>query len=263
MKSSSCRLSVNVNKIATLRNSRGGDVPNLRQYTNDIIRYGAQGITVHPRPDERHIRRDDVYTLNQLIKKINSSRKKKIEFNIEGYPSKSFLKLVATIRPDQVTLVPDPPDVLTSNAGWQVAKNEKLLARVLKFFRQKKIRSSLFIDVLTINSLDLAALSRLQPDRVELYTERFAKDYVTKSRHKTTMIYKKTSQKIYALGIDINAGHDLNLQNIRFLLQSIPEIKECSIGHALIAESLYLGLKATIKNYLSQMRRMRHAKLDQ
>ena len=168
---------------------------------------------------------------------------------------------MAKIHPDQVTLVPDPPHALTSNAGWRVGQNEKFLRRTLQFLRQKKIRSSLFIDVFTWRPADFSALSRLHPDRIELYTEHFAKYYVTSRRQKTTNVYKRLSEKIHTLGIGINAGHDLNLKNVRFLVRSIPQIEECSIGHALISDSLYFGFQKTIQNYLEQMRRSRSFKV--
>ena len=250
-----CKLSVNVNKIATLRNSRGGSVPNLLQCAKDIVAFGAEGLTVHPRPDGRHIRRQDVYDLKELLNKINKRKKQKIEFNIEGYPSADFLKLLAEIHPDQATLVPDPPEALTSNAGWKVAKNEAFLAPVLKELRKNKIRSSLFIDVFAWDKSEQDALVRLAPDRVELYTEKFATDYPSKDRRATTEQYKKTAQLMEQARIAVNAGHDLSLKNVRHLIQNVPQIIECSIGHALISESLYLGFKKTIQSYLKEMKR--------
>ncbi len=254
MKRQKCVLSVNINKLATIRNSRGGNVPNIMECTNDLINFGAEGITVHPRPDERHIRKTDVLALHKLLKKINSKRKNKIEFNIEGYPSSDFLKLIKKIRPDQVTLVPDPPHVLTSNAGWSLAKRERELKNVLRFLNKLNVRVSLFIDVYNFSQQDFEALRRLLPHRVELYTEKFAKDYVTKKRAQTTKRYSQVAKKINTLGIAINAGHDLDLKNVKYLLKSAPEIIECSIGHALISESLYLGFKKTIASYLREMR---------
>lgn len=252
-----CKLSVNVNKIATLRNSRGGDTPHLLSCVKDIIHFGAEGITVHPRPDERHIRRKDVYDLRDLLHVINKSRKKnKIEFNIEGYPSSDFLKMVQEIHPDQVTLVPDAEDAITSNAGWELAKNEKALTEVVQFLKENHIRCSLFIDVFKFSKEESAALSQIKPERVELYTEKFAKDYDTTARKVTTDAYLKVASDISKIhGIAINAGHDLNSKNVRFLLKQIPEIIECSIGHALMSEALYLGLERTIQLYLRQMHR--------
>lgn len=250
-----CTLSVNINKLATLRNSRGGNVPNILQCTKDLIEFGAEGITVHPRPDERHIRKSDVYTLAHLLKKINKTRSKnkKIEFNIEGYPNSDFLNLVKKVRPDQVTLVPDPPEALTSNAGWDLAKSENNLNQIIQYLKNLDIRVSLFVDVYNLNKADYAALLRLKPERIELYTEKFAKDYVTKKCSSTTRKYALVAKKIHSSGIDINAGHDLNLENVRYLLKNIPEIIECSIGHALIGESLYFGFKSTISQYLTEM----------
>lgn len=250
-----CHLSVNINKIATLRNSRGGTVPNVVQCAVDIMRFGAEGITVHPRPDERHIRKTDVYDLQALLKKTNAQRpkNKKIEFNIEGYPSQDFLNLIQEVRPDQATLVPDPPNVITSNAGWKVSQTSTFLKNVLAELRQMKVRSALFIDVFAWSDADTQALARLRPDRVELYTERFATDYNTAQRARTTSRYAEVTNIISALGIGINAGHDLSLQNVRYLLKQVPQIVECSIGHALIAESLYMGFEKTIKQYLSEM----------
>lgn len=250
-----CRLSVNVNKIATLRNSRGGNVPDLVSCTRDIIAFGAQGITVHPRPDGRHIRKTDVYALHDLLKKINAKRlkSKKIEFNIEGYPNQDYLDLIKDIQPDQATLVPDPPEVLTSNAGWHVSKTSAFLHNVLDEIRSYKIRSSLFIDVFAWSDLDTKALQTLQPNRVELYTEKFARDYHGKNRKSTTHQYRQVAREINQLGIQINAGHDLNIQNLKFFLQKVPEVVECSIGHALIADALYLGFKKTIKGYLHEI----------
>jgi pyridoxine 5-phosphate synthase len=257
MKSKNCSLSVNVNKVATLRNSRGGNVPNLLQCVIDLISFGAEGITVHPRPDERHIKHRDVFDLEKLLKKINRRRpaSRKVEFNIEGYPSREFLRLNKKIKPDQATLVPDPPHALTSNAGWAIAKNERQLKKILSFFRKNKIRSSLFVDPFQMTEKEWSALERLKPDRIELYTEKFAKDYVTKNRKSTTAKYSQVAARSSSLGIEVNAGHDLSLENVRYLLKSVPQIKECSIGHALMSESLYFGFKKTIEEYLSQMHR--------
>jgi pyridoxine 5-phosphate synthase len=249
-----CQLSVNVNKIATLRNSRGGDVPNVVQVASDIIRFGAQGITVHPRPDGRHIRTKDVYDLSRLIRKINRKRKHKIEFNIEGYPSRSFLKMIDKVRPDQATLVPDPPHVITSNAGWRLAKNKNSLIRIVKSLRKMNVRSSLFVDVYSWGKEEEAALKKIQPDRIELYTEKFAKDYVTKKRQRTVQQYRKVASFAESICVATNAGHDLNLQNVRYLIKNVPQVLECSIGHALISEALYLGLEKTVKSYLRQMK---------
>lgn len=251
-----CKLSVNVNKIATLRNSRGGELPNVLTCAQNLIRFGAQGITVHPRPDERHIKKQDVIDIHRLLKKINLSRraKSKVEFNIEGYPSKSFLKMILKIKPDQVTLVPDKPDAITSNAGWNLSKNKKFLRKVVRDLHNKNIRVSLFIDVFKWSRNERLALLYINPHRVELYTERFAKNFTTKSRARTTHQYARVAHELYRFGFDINAGHDLNLQNLGYLLKKVPSIVECSIGHALISESLYLGFEKTIASYLKVMR---------
>lgn len=259
-KKQKCKLSVNINKIATLRNSRGGHTPNLIECARDIIDFGAEGITVHPRPDERHIKKADVYALKELLNRINRKRKNnKIEFNIEGYPSQDFLDLLKDIRPDQATLVPDPPNVITSNAGWRVAHTTQFLKDILGEIHALKVRSSLFIDVFDWRQEDQLALCEIGPDRVELYTERFAKDYPGKNRAQTTKRYKDVATAIAKQNIAINAGHDLNLQNVRYLLKTVPEIIECSIGHALISESLYMGFKKTIGAYRKEMRLARKA----
>jgi pyridoxine 5-phosphate synthase len=234
-------LSVNVNKIATLRNSRGGNIPDVLKTTLDIISYGAQGITVHPRPDERHIRRQDVYDIAKNIE---------VEFNIEGYPSKEYLDLVFDVKPAQCTLVPDPPNVLTSNAGWLIAQNQQFLTEVIERLHSQGMRVSLFIDPHTITPQEISLLKDIGTDRVELYTESYAAHYGSKEGEKILYLFKNTAQAIYDLGIDINAGHDLNLQNLRTLVTEIPMIKEVSIGHALICDALYYGLKDTISRYL-------------
>lgn len=234
------KLSVNVNKIATLRNSRGKNIPNLLQMTLDIIKFGADGITIHPRPDERHIKKQDVY---DLANNIN------VELNIEGYPSAEFMQLIAEIRPAQCTLVPDPPHVLTSNAGWNVKKNFHELVTIIEQLRAIQVRSSLFIDPVDINSQTLELLSQLKCDRVELYTEAYADSFATYDQEKTLELYKNAATSIYNLGIAINAGHDLNLHNLPTFIKNIPFIKEVSIGHALIADALYFGMADTIKKY--------------
>lgn len=247
-------LSVNVNKIATLRNSRGGNVPNVEQCAQDILSFGAHGITVHPRPDGRHIRTKDVYNLRRLTKTYPAQdRNHPVEFNVEGYPSEEFLKMIEDVRPEQCTLVPDPPDALTSNAGWKVQENAKFLKTVVARLRSAGVRSSIFIDPFAWSDSEQAALLSVRPDRVELYTERYATYYNSPEREAITRRYAEVGQAIAREGIDLNAGHDLNLQNIRYLIRTIPEIKEVSIGHALIAEALYLGFKETIRRYLAEM----------
>ncbi len=236
------RLSVNVNKIATLRNSRGGDVPNLKKIVLDCERYGAQGITVHPRPDERHIRYSDVYELAPLIR---------TEFNIEGYPDEKFLSLLAKVRPAQATLVPDPPEVLTSNAGWLVKANEAFLSPVVARLKELGIRVSLFIDPKTAREQDFTTMKNMGVDRIELYTEAYAKAYPTPKRETVTSLYVEAARTAQKLGLGVNAGHDLNTENISHLITQIPWIDEVSIGHALISDALYLGLEETIRRYLA------------
>jgi pyridoxine 5-phosphate synthase len=234
------KLSVNVNKIATLRNSRGKNLPNLLKMTLDIIKFGAGGITIHPRPDERHIKKQDVYDLAANID---------VELNIEGYPSEDFMQLIAEVRPAQCTLVPDPPHVLTSNAGWNIKQTFETLLPIINKLRNLNVRSSIFIDPTDIDNESLDLLAKLKCDRVELYTEAYADDFGTVQQQQTLDLYKIIADKIYNLGIEINAGHDLNLQNLPSFINNIPFIKEVSIGHALIADALYYGLSETITKY--------------
>ena len=231
------RLSVNINKIATLRNARGEDYPNLINTAQDIINFGAQGITIHPRPDERHIRYSDAFELKE---KINT------ELNIEGNPSKKFIDLVNTIKPEQVTLVPDSEDVITSNAGWNTITNFSFLKDIVNEFQSNSIRVSIFIDP-EIDMLEGA--KKINADRVELFTGPYAKVYnIDKS--KAIEKYIKCSKVANEINLDLNAGHDLNQNNLEFFIQSTKNIKEVSIGHALISESLYEGLHSSIKSYL-------------
>ncbi len=234
-------LSVNVNKLATLRNARGKNNPDVLKTTLDIISYGARGITVHPRPDERHIRKSDVIQIANTIS---------VELNIEGYPDPDFLAFVKKIKPAQCTLVPDPPHVLTSNAGWLIEKNKKLLCDTVKSLHDSGIRTSLFIDPTTLSEKELALLPETKTDRVELYTEQYAETYGTPLAQETLDSYKRAAENINAFGIDLNAGHDLSLVNLRHFVKTIPIIKEVSIGHALICDALEFGLKETIKRYL-------------
>jgi pyridoxine 5-phosphate synthase len=230
------KLSVNINKIATLRNSRGGNVPNLIQMVIDIQNFDADGITVHPRPDERHIRRKDVTDLVQVIK---------TDFNIEGYPSKEFIKLVKTVKPNQVTLVPDPPEALTSNAGWDTIVNFDFLKEIIAEFKEYGIRTSIFVDT----NLDFVAkAAETGTDRIELYTEPYAANYA-KNKEKAIKPFVNAANAAKNAGLKINAGHDLNLQNLKYFNESIPFLQEVSIGHALIADALYLGLEKTISAY--------------
>lgn len=234
-------LSVNVNKLATLRNARGRNNPNVLQEALKIISYGGQGITVHPRPDGRHIRKEDVY---ELAKHIT------VEFNIEGYPSDDFVALVKDVKPAQCTLVPDPPEVLTSNAGWDIAKHVDFLRSVIAQLHESGVRTSLFVDPATLTDKAIELLTTTQTDRVELYTEAYATDYGTDKSDATLASYKKTAEAINQLGIELNAGHDLNLDNLKDFLSAIPCIKEVSIGHALICDALQYGMKNTIHRYL-------------
>ena len=235
------KLSVNINKIATLRNARGGNVPDVLKAAVDCERFGAQGITVHPRPDERHIRYQDVLDLQPLLK---------TEFNIEGYPTRTFIDLVLKVKPAQVTLVPDPPDVLTSNAGWDTIKNESLLKEVISEFKKNGVRTSIFIDTdlkLIENAPNTGA------DRVELYTEAYASNY-TRNREEAIKPYREASKLASSLGIGLNAGHDLSLENLEFFKQNMIDLLEVSIGHALISDALYYGLENTIQLYLRQLK---------
>lgn len=235
------RLSVNINKIATIRNARGGNVPDVVQAAIACERYGAEGITVHPRPDERHIRYEDVRQLRPVVK---------TEFNIEGNPIPSFIDLVNENRPDQVTLVPDAEDAITSNAGWDTIRNRDFLTEVCSEFRSKGIRTSIFIDPDPIMA-EGAALCGC--DRVELYTEPYASMYRS-SPEKAIAPFIKTAQAAKACSLAINAGHDLSLENLEFFIRNIPFTSEVSIGHALISDALYMGLEATIQAYLSKIR---------
>lgn len=234
------QLSVNINKVATLRNARGGNVPNVVQVALDCERFGAEGITVHPRPDERHIRYADVYALRPVLT---------TEFNIEGYPSESFVKLVTTVKPAQVTLVPDPPDALTSNAGWDTVKHQDFLARMVDTFHEQGIRVSIFVDT---NLKNLEYAKRCGTDRVELYTEPYASHYAD-DRERAIAPFVQAAQLARDLGLGLNAGHDLNLDNLAYLHQCIPWLDEVSIGHALISDALYFGLADTIKRYREQL----------
>jgi pyridoxine 5-phosphate synthase len=231
------RLSVNINKIATLRNARGGNLPDLIKAAKDIERFGAEGITVHPRPDERHIKYDDVYNLKPIVK---------TEFNIEGYPNERFIALVTDVVPDQVTLVPDPPGVLTSNAGWDTVKNKSFLKDIIKKLKSKGIRVSLFMDP----DLELIGhASETGTDRIELYTEAYAANYL-KNKEEAISDYIKAAEKAGEYGLGLNAGHDLNLDNLTYFNRYIPGLLEVSIGHALISDALYLGLENTVQLYL-------------
>ncbi len=229
-------LSVNINKVATLRNARGGNIPNVLKIALDCESFGAQGITVHPRPDERHIRYSDVYALKPEIK---------TEFNIEGYPSDKFIDLVLKVKPTQVTLVPDAPDAITSNAGWEVKKHFDFLNELVDTFISHGIRTSIFVGTEPDN-IELAA--KTGTDRVELYTEPYASGYA-KNREQAIAPFIAAAQLAKNLGLGVNAGHDLSLENLRYFSQHIPCLDEVSIGHALICDALYHGLKETIALY--------------
>lgn len=249
------KLSVNVNKIALLRNARGKNIPDLLKVSFDLISFGAHGITVHPRPDQRHIRSQDVLELNQLVREINVDRPEnsKIEFNIEGFPSHEFIQLIEKVNPDQCTLVPDPPEALTSNAGWAIKSNLTMLEWSIGRLRSIGVRSSLFVDVYTLSPDEIEALLTIKPDRVELYTEAYAESYETPQKTEVLEKYKSLALQLFDLGFGVNAGHDLNLSNVGELVQQIPFIEEVSIGHALVAESLYAGFETVIKQYIEKL----------
>ena len=234
------KLSVNINKIATLRNSRGGDVPNVVKAAIDIQDFGGQGITVHPRPDERHIRYQDVYDLKSVVR---------TEFNIEGKPIPKFMDLVLSVKPTQVTLVPDAENALTSNAGWDTVTHQEYLKEVITEFKNAGIRTSIFIDT-DMNLIEAAA--KTGTDRIELYTEHFASEF-EKGNKKVVESYAKAAEVANAFGMGVNAGHDLNLDNIAFFKQHVPFLDEVSIGHALISESLYMGLQNVVNMYLHRL----------
>jgi pyridoxine 5-phosphate synthase len=235
------KLSVNVNKIATLRNSRGGDVPNLIKVASDIERFGAEGITIHPRPDERHIRYQDAYDLKETVT---------TEYNIEGNPISKFMEMVLAIKPTQVTLVPDGINALTSNAGWDTITNQSYLQEVIKEFKQNGIRTSIFIDT---DMKLIEAAAKTGADRIELYTEEFATQFDLGNK-KAINPYTEAAVLAHDLGMGINAGHDLSLENIKFFKENIPNLAEVSIGHALISESLYLGLENVVNMYLHRLK---------
>ncbi len=234
------QLSVNINKIATLRNSRGGNVPDLLKVAADLQSYGAQGITIHPRPDQRHIRYDDALALPAVLT---------TEFNIEGNPIPKFIDLVLQIQPDQVTLVPDSEDVVTSNAGWDTIKYKDFLAEVISEFQSHGIRTSIFVD--PIEKM-VEGAKNTGTNRIELYTEAYAQNF-KKNPEKAVAPYAQAALLANDLGIGINAGHDLNLENTAFFAQNIPNLLEVSIGHALVSESLYLGFENVIPMYLQRL----------
>jgi pyridoxine 5-phosphate synthase len=235
------KLSVNINKIATIRNARGGNNPNVVQVAMDCERFGAQGITIHPRPDERHITTQDVYDLK---KKVTT------EFNIEGYPDERFIEMVKSVRPEQATLVPDPPNVLTSNAGWDTVAHADFLKTIIAELKSVGVRVSIFVAP-ELKMVEGAAA--VGTDRIELYTEMYASQF-SGNKELAVKNYVAAAIKAQELGLGINAGHDLDLKNLAFLKQSIPFMDEVSIGHALICDALYLGLENTIQLYLRALK---------
>ena len=235
------RLSVNINKIATLRNARGENRPSVEDVAQDCERFGADGITVHPRPDERHIRRSDVLRLRPLVK---------TEFNIEGYPAEPFMELVLSVRPHQVTLVPDSPDAITSSSGWDVMSNIDFLKSIVERLKEAGIRPSIFVAP-DLQQISAAALTGT--DRVELYTKPYAEGS-PKDPDSAIKPYIEASRHAHSLGLGVNAGHDLSLENLRFFAERMPYLNEVSIGHALICDALYLGLERTIKDYKAQLK---------
>lgn len=235
------RLSVNINKIATIRNARGGNLPDVTKAALNIENFGAEGITVHPRPDERHIRYADVREIRPLIR---------TEFNIEGNPIPSFIDLVSEVVPDQVTLVPDAHDAITSNAGWDTLRNREFLTEVIARFKALGIRTSVFVNPVPEM---VAGAKACGADRVELYTAAYAEEYAA-GREKAIAPYLAAAEEARRVGLGLNAGHDLNLENLEYFIRTIPWTDEVSIGHALISDALYMGLEATVKAYLSKVK---------
>lgn len=238
----STKLSVNINKFATLRNARGGNNPNITQVARDCELFGAEGITIHPRPDERHIRYADARELKKIVN---------TEYNIEGFPDPKFMDLVLELVPEQVTLVPDAPDVITSNSGWDIENNFTFLQETIHQLKQKNIRCSLFLDPIP-ERVELA--KNVGADRIELYTEKYATEF-SKGNKNIISAYKRTAIAASQMGIGVNAGHDLDLHNLNYFVCEIPEILEVSIGHALVCDALYLGLQNTIQQYKAKLKR--------
>lgn len=230
------QLSVNINKIATLRNARGGNIPDVVKSAIDIQRFGANGITVHPRPDERHIRYSDVLELRKIVT---------TEFNIEGYPNDKFIQLVLNVKPEQVTLVPDPPDAITSNSGWDVIKYKNFLSETIQEFQKSGIRVSIFLNP---DEKMVEKAAEIGTNRIELYTEPYASDYVA-DREKAIKPFVSAANRAHNLNLGLNAGHDLNLENLKYFNEKIPFLLEVSIGHALISDALYFGLENTVQMY--------------
>ncbi len=235
------KLSVNINKIATLRNSRGGNMPDVEKAAADCVRFGAQGITVHPRPDERHIRYSDVYQIKPLLD---------VEFNIEGNPIDKFMELVCKVHPAQVTLVPDAHDAITSNAGWDTIANAAFLKEICRILRSEGIRSSIFVDP---DPEMVRGAAEAGSDRIELYTEAYARLF-PQGREQAVEPYYNACCEAVRCGLEVNGGHDLNLDNLRYFKQTMPRLDEVSIGHALICDALYMGLQNTIAAYLNELK---------
>ena len=235
------KLSININKVALIRNARGGNLPDLLKFAQDCERFGAQGITVHPRPDERHIRYADVFELKSRVK---------TEFNIEGNPTDKFIKLVIEVKPHQVTLVPDAPNALTSNAGWDTVKNSDFLIDVIKEFKRNEIRVSIFVDP---DPVMVEAAVKTYTDRIELYTESYAVNY-KKDPVAAIKDFIFAAEIAGKVGLGLNAGHDLNLENLKYFKQHIPKLLEVSIGHALVSDALYFGIENTILRYLRELK---------
>jgi pyridoxine 5-phosphate synthase len=234
------KLSVNINKLATIRNARGGNNPNLIIYAEKIESYGAEGITIHPRPDQRHIRFDDVYALKNTVK---------TEYNIEGYPSEEFIKMVLDVKPHQVTLVPDPPEVLTSNAGWDTRTNLEFLKQTISRFKAEGIRTSIFLNP---DATLIESAAETGTDRIELYTELYAANFYS-NKEEAIRPYTETAKKAIIFGLGVNAGHDLDLFNLKYFAKNVPGLLEVSIGHALICDALEFGMANTVKMYLNQL----------
>ncbi len=234
------KLSVNINKIATLRNARGGELPSVTEAAVKLQKFGAQGITIHPRPDERHITRKDVYDLKPLVI---------TEYNIEGNPHRAFIDMVLEVKPEQVTLVPDADDAITSNAGWDCQKHGAFLKEVIREFNNAGIRTSIFLDP---DPEMVRYAAETGADRIELYTEAYAKNYVV-NREQAVQDYVKTAEEAHLNGLGVNAGHDLSLDNIKYFADTVPGLLEVSIGHALISEALYMGMENTVQAYLKRL----------
>ena len=235
------KLSVNINKIATLRNSRGGNMPNVLQVARDVQEFGAQGVTVHPRPDERHIRYQDARDLKEVVT---------TEYNIEGNPIPKFVELVTGIQPTQVTLVPDAVDAITSNAGWDTIAHQNFLQEVIAEFKSKGIRTSIFVDP---DTTMVEGAAKTGTDRIELYTEQYAQDFAA-GKKDAVLTFAEAAKAANSLGLGVNAGHDLNLDNVAHFKQQVPKLLEVSIGHALICESIYMGLENVINMYLHRLK---------